>query len=161
VPQRCTVCDHPERRAIDKALALGQEAKRTIAHRHGLSHYAVLRHEDEHLPARLAKAQEATDVRAALDVVKQLEAINGAALRVLSEARAAGDGGLALKAIDRIQRQIELQAKLLGELDERPQINVLVAPEWLTLRSALLDALTPYEDARLAVAGRLRALEAG
>jgi hypothetical protein len=161
MPMRCTVCQHPERRAIDKALAIGQEAKRTIAHRYGLGYYAVLRHEDEHLPARLAKAQADMDVRAALDVVRQLKAINGAALQVLADARRVGNGELALKAIDRIQRQVELQAKLLGELDERPQINLLVAPEWLRTRTVLLEALAPYPEARFAVADRLRALGAG
>jgi hypothetical protein len=161
MPQRCTVCSHPERRAIDKVLALGQMAKRTIAQRYGLGYYAVLRHEDEHLPARLAKAQEGMDVRAALDVVQQLKAINAASLEVLAQARAQGKGGLVLFAVDRIQKQIELQAKLLGELDERPTINVLLAPEWLLVRSTLLEALSPFPDARVAVASRLQALEAG
>ena len=94
----------------------------------------------------------------ALDVVAQLKAINEASLAILSEARGRGDADTTLKAVDRIQRQIELQAKLIGELDERPQVNVLVAPEWLTVRSALLEALGPYPEARQAVAGRLAAL---
>ena len=51
-------------------------------------------------------------------------------------------------------------AKLLGQLDERPQVNVLMAPEWLQVRAALLTALTPYADARLAVAAALVSLEA-
>lgn len=160
MPQRCTVCAHPERRAIDKALAIGQETVRDIAGRTGLSRMALWRHKDDHLPARLAKAQEATDVRAALDVVQQLKAINAASLEVLAQAREQKRGGLVLFAVDRIQKQIELQAKLLGELDDRPTINVLVAPEWLTLRAALFQALSPYPEARLAVATRLRALEA-
>lgn len=160
MPRRCTVCSHPEHRAIDKALALGQIAKRTIAHRYGVGYYAVLRHEDEHLPARLAKAQEGLDVRAALDVVGQLKAINGASLQVVADARRLGDGELALKAVDRIQRQLELQAKLLGELDERPQINLTVAPEWLSVRLVLVQALAPFPEAKVAVAGALQAVGA-
>lgn len=57
----------------------------------------------------------------------------------------------ALKAIDRIHKQIEL----LGELDDRPQVNVLVMPEWLQLRGAILHALAPYPEARAAVAAHL------
>jgi hypothetical protein len=76
----------------------------------------------------------------------------------MSQARQRGDGDTALKAMDRIRRQIELQAKLLGELDERPQINVLLAPEWLTVRAALLEALGPCGEAP--VAQHLRELEA-
>jgi hypothetical protein len=121
---------------------------------------SLRRHRDSHLPARMVKAAEVEDVRQALDVVAQLKAINSASLQVLADARRAGDGELALKAVDRVHRQIELQAKLLGELDDRPVVNVLLAPEWLQLRGALLSALTPYADARMAVAGALASLEA-
>jgi hypothetical protein len=86
-----------------------------------------------------------------------LRTINGAALAVLRDARAARDGELALKAVDRIFRQIELQAKLLGELDEHPTINVLVAPEWLALRGRLVVALAAFPEARVAVAEVLSA----
>jgi hypothetical protein len=161
VGRKCTVCAHPERQAIDKALLSHQEKYRDIALRFSLNRMSLWRHRDDHLPLRLVEAQAATDVRAALDVVKQLEAINGAALRVLTEARTAGDGELALKAIDRIQRQIELQAKLLGELDERPQINITVHPEFVAARVVLLRALLPYPDARTAAAEALLALDQG
>jgi hypothetical protein len=58
---------------------------------------------------------------------------------------------LILKTADRLHAQLELLAKLLGDLDERPQINVLVAPEWIQLRTTLLEALRPYPEARTAV----------
>jgi hypothetical protein len=113
------------------------------------------------LPAAIVKAAEVEDVAHALDVVQQLRAINAASLTVLKEARAAGDGALALKAIDRIQKQIELQAKLLGELQDGATVNILVSPEWLAVRSALMTTLTRYPDARLAVVEALTALESG
>jgi len=122
---------------------------------------AVQRHKDEHLPVVLVKAHEQEDVRQALDVVGQLKAINQATLQVLNQARQQGDGELALKAVDRVQKQIELQAKLLGELDERPQVNVLALPEWAQVRVILLSALEPHPEARTAVAARLMALDAG
>lgn len=107
------------------------------------------RHKAEHLPVALVTAAEAAEVRQALDVSQQLKAINGAALSVLRDARAAQDGDLALKAVDRIQRQIALQAKLLGDLDERPVVNVLLSPEWAQLRGQLVAALAPFPEARL------------
>ena len=155
----CTTCAHPERFAIDRELATGHLVNRRIAARTGLAETSVRRHASGHLPARLVAAAEAEDVRQALDVLAQLKAINGATLQVLADARKAGDGDFALKAVDRVQRQIELQAKLLGELDERPQLNVLIAPEWLAVRAELLDVLRGYPDARQAVAARLVALE--
>ena len=160
MPRTCTVCTHPERRAIDQELVAGHLVNRRIAARHRLVESSVRRHAANHLPASLAKAAAAEDVAHAIDVVRQLKAINGACLAVLDGARRTGDGELVLKAADRVQKQIELQAKLLGELDERPQINLLVAPEWLAVRSALLEALAPHPDARAAVAERLLALDA-
>ncbi len=67
---------------------------------------------------------------------------------------------LVLKTAQQLTGQTQLLAKLLGQLDERPQINVLLAPEWLQVRSTLLMVLAPYPEARLAVAGALATLDA-
>ncbi len=154
MPRSCTICIHPQRHQIEKALVAGGSL-RDIAGRYGLAKSAVERHKGGHLPVTLVQAREAEEVRHALDVVKQLQAINGASMTVLAEARAAKDGDLALKAIDRIFRQIELQAKLLGDLDERPVVNVLVTPEWQALRGQIVAALGPFPEARVAVAAVL------
>src|SRR5262249_10282060 len=114
----------------------------------------------EHLPVRLIQAREAKETAQALDVVQQLRAINAATLAVLAEARARHDGDLTLKAIDRVQRQVQLQAKPLGQLGQPPQVTLLLSPGWMTVRPAILAALAPYPQARVAVAERLSALEA-
>ena len=132
-----------------------------IARQFGLKKDALLRHYDNHLPETLAKAAEQEDVRRAIDYIAQFKAINAAAIAILSVARRTGDHDLALRAIDRVQKHIELQAKLIGELDERPVINVLLDPQWLAIRTALLAALLPYPEARAGAAQSLLALEAG
>jgi len=158
MPRACTVCIHRDRPAIDVAL-VNHRPFRDIACRFGVGRMAAVRHHDDHLPATLAKAKEAEDVAHAIDVAGQLKAINAATLAVLAEARRAGDGDLALKAVDRVQRQIELQAKLLGELDERPVVNVTISAEWIEIRAVLLDALGAHPAARQAVAASLLRLE--
>jgi hypothetical protein len=140
-----------------------------------MSDVSLLRHRNNHLAEQVQDATEARRVEQAattapkavtdpssepLDVLAQLRAVNAATLRVLQDARVSGDGRLVLLAVDRVQKQIELSARLLGDLDDRPQINLLVAPEWLLVRSTLLDVLAPYPDARTAVASALVALEA-
>ena len=181
MPRACSVCSHPDRAAIDKALVAGEPAPR-IAALHRVSEDALLRHRANHLPKLLAQARDRETAREtdratalaeqaeareiaqathAIDVVRQLRAINAAALGVLEDARERQQGELVLKAVDRVHRQVELQAKLLGELDERPVVNVLVSPQWLAVRAAMLDALRPFPEARAAVADRLVALEAG
>ena len=137
----------------------GHLVNRRLAARTGLAESSVRRHAANHLPATLVAAADAEDVRQAIDVLGQLRAINAATLAVLADARKAGDGDLALKAVDRVQRQIELQAKLLGELDERPVVNLTISAEWIEIRAVLLDALRPHPEARQAVAASLVALE--
>jgi len=116
---------------------------------------ALQRHKDDHLPASVVEKAGEEATKAALDVVAQLKAINGASLQILSESRKANDPETSLKAVDRILRQLELQAKLLGQIDDRPTINVLVLPEWLSVRERIITALLPFPDARLAVAEAL------
>jgi hypothetical protein len=147
MPRSCTICGHAARTQIDKALA-GGASNRSLASLYDVSEAAVRRHAGNHLPARVARAQEAEDVREALDVVKQLKAINAASLHILKEAREQGKQGTALAAIDRIHKQIELQAKLLGELDERPVVNIHLSAEWLELRAVIIGALDHHPQAR-------------
>ena len=155
MPRSCLICQHPDRESIDKALAR-QTSNRELARVYSLSEASIRRHKANHLPARVARAQEAEDVREALDVVRQLKAINAASLHILKEAREQGRQGTALAAIDRIHKQIELQAKLLGELDDRPQVNILVSPQWLELRATIVTALERHPQARESV---LRAVD--
>jgi hypothetical protein len=121
VPRTCTICSHPECPAIDRAVLAGEASNRRIASQYGVTERAIRDHKANHLKARMLKAverREEADIRTAIDVVGQLRAINGASLTILKEARDARDGDLALRAIDRIQKQIELQAKLIGELQQ-------------------------------------------
>ena len=101
--------------------------------------------------------------------VRRKEALD----RLLARVEAAGEGltvdrweskhadprELVLKTAQQLTGQTQLLAKLLGQLDERPQVNVLMAPEWLQVRAALLMALAPHPEARRAVAAALVTLE--
>lgn len=166
----CTVCAHEKRQEIDKALVTGT-THRNVAEQFRLSPSAVYRHKKGHLAARLKRAFEsretrqavelvqhraeerAKDIGQAIDVVRQLQAINSACLEVLQKARTDGKHALSLQAVDRIHKQIELQAKLLGDLqDSGPQVNVLIAPEWHEVRVVVLRALERFPEARTAVA---------
>ena len=170
MPRRCSICHHPDRAEIDKALVRG-EPFRSVAERYGTSATSLHRHQNAHLAEHLAKAYEAghvtraaelaqeaeahkaRDLGQAIDVAVQLRAINAACLEILQKSRADGKHSISLGAVDRIHRQLELQAKLLGELqDGGPQVNILIAAEWHEVRVNVLQALTPFPEARSAVA---------
>jgi uncharacterized membrane protein YccC len=174
----CSICTHDQRGEIDRALASGTPF-RIVAGRFGTSKSAAGRHRKDHLAPHLARALEeghvtraaelvreqeakkARDIGQALDVVRQLQAINGACLEILQKSRASGKDTISLGAVDRIHRQIELQARLLGELQDGQTVNVLIAPEWHQVRLVVVNALRPYPDARAAVAQALSTLPAG
>lgn len=161
MPRLCTVCSHAERGEIDATLAGETSPNRRIATRYGLSEAAIRRHRRDHLSSGMVHAAEQEDIRTAIDVHRQLRDINAAVREVLEQAQKDHDGELALKASDRILKQLELQAKLLGELQDGNVVNVIVAPQWIELRAVILAALHPYPDAAQAVAGRLQMLEGG
>ena len=75
--------------------------------------------------AREQQAVDAAEVQIAIDVVAQLRAINAACLEVLKTARASGNHSTLLRAVDRIHRQIEFQARLLGDVqDSKLQVAI-------------------------------------
>ena len=158
MPRVCTICTHPERETINQALVANMPL-RTIADRYGLSHQALMRHKTEHLPVALAKAQEAKETAIADDLLGQVKALRNKAISILSKAEAAGDLKTALLGIREARSCIELLAEMEGEISRNPQINILVAPEWLAVRTVLLRALQPYPEARTAVAAALTGVE--
>ena len=168
--RRCSICSHKDRAEIERALVQG-EPFRDVAVRFGTSASSLHRHKGSHLAPHLAKAYEAgqvtraaelaqeaetrkaRDLGHAIDVAAQLRAINAACLEILQKSRSDGKHSISLGAVDRIHRQLELQARLLGELQEAgPQVNVLIAPEWHEVRVTVLQALERFPDARAAVA---------
>jgi hypothetical protein len=155
MPRSCTVCSHPEREAIDSAL-VGDASNRSVASLYDVSEAAVRRHKGNHLPAKLVMAEKAKEVAQADGLLEQVRDLQGRALAILDQAEMSGDLRTALGAIREARGNLELLAKLLGELDDRPTVNVLISPEWLELRTVIVGALEPYTDARRAV---LRAIE--
>lgn len=158
MPRTCTVCTHGERLAIDQALVDGQSF-RTIAHQWCVSLDALKRHKRDHLPQSLVRAKDAEQVAQADDLLGRIEELQRKTLSILAAAESKGDHNLALRAIGEARRNLELLAELTQQLDRRPQVNILLSTEWLTVRSTLLAALHPYPEARAAVAERLLELE--
>jgi len=153
---RCSVCQHPARSAVDQALVSGRTF-RGIAEEYGLSKDAVRRHRDRHLTQAMRGALASAEGRAGRTALGRLEGLYGRADAILGAAEAGGQGALALGAIKELRGIVELLARITGELDERPQVtvNLLQSSEWLSLQAQILGALTPYPDARAALAGVL------
>lgn len=173
MPQ-CRTCRHPDVQAINALLVAG-ESERIVATQYGLTQASVHRHRQHHIPAALAAAHQAAEAARGDDLLGQLRqhvgelrALFTASCEVLRDARAMGDLDRVLKAVDaagrahgHALRHLELLAKLAGELDERPTVNLLVAPEWIAVRTAVLRALEAHPQALEDVRAALRRLNAG
>ena len=158
MPRRCTVCIHKKRIEIDQAL-VERQAFRAIARQYKVSKDALLRHHDDHLPAALVKAQAAAEAAQADALLAQVVDLRDKALGVLSRAEAAEDLRAAVSAIREARGCVELLGKLAGQLNEAPIVNLILMPEWRQLQAAILDALGPHVEARLAVAAALADVE--
>lgn len=160
MPRSCTVCAHPKREEIDWAL-VGGASNRSAASLYDVSEAAVRRHKGNHLPAKLVMAQAAEEVAQADTLLDQVKVLQGRAYAILDKAEEAGELKTALSAIREARGNLELLAKLLGELDERPSVavNLNVSPEWLELRAVIVGALEPHPEALSAVVGALESAD--
>lgn len=107
------------------------------------------------LAALRAEVQQARATRRGiLDQWKQLEAANKIVWEVLAKLRddtvVKGEDRLErfdriLRAVQRVEGQIELQAKFLGEITEGVNnvvnVNFATSPEWLQLEAGLVEAV--------------------
>ena len=123
MPRTCTVCTHADRTEIDQALLTG-EPFRNIAKRYGTSPTALFRHKQADLPSTLAKSKQAEEEVRAETLYDRLKAINRETAAILAEARESGSLSIALAAINRVERQLELEARLLGQLNDGTKVAV-------------------------------------
>ncbi len=157
----CTVCAHPRREEIDRALVEGVSAAEISGRYRTVGERAVRRHRSNHPPAKLVMAEKAAQVAEADDLLEQVGDLQRRALAILDKAEEVGELKTALSAIRETRGNLELLAKLLGELDERPVVNLNVSPEWLELRTVIVTALGPHPEALGAVVGALEGAEGG
>jgi transposase-like protein len=152
---QCIICTHDERQAIDAALVAGQSL-RTVAEQFGTATTTLHRHKG-HLPAELAKSQQAAEVARADDLLEQMRQLQQTTRDILNRAHLENEQRIALTAVREVRGNMELLAKLMGQLQSQPIVNVLaVSSEWVDMRGRIMAALAPYPDARTAVVEAIR-----
>lgn len=134
----CSICTDARRQDIDFDLAAGKSG-RNLAIEYGLSADALKRHARNHAAVASGAPLATNDPLTELVDAIRPRALDGANAGAIREYR------LALAALT--ERSVE-----------RPTYDVRVDPEFLRIRSALLEALKPFPEARLAAADALRGL---
>jgi hypothetical protein len=166
---KCSVCGHRELQAINLALARGVSVT-ALVRRYKLGPDSIYRHRANHLPATVrAKLLAGPDIEIDLDQLRESESqsllANLVALRhrlfaALDAAEEYNDAGMLTRVSSQLHANLELTGKLLGDLGVGvTNVNVLVMPQYVELRVALVQALASFPEARQAVAAVLHQLE--
>ncbi len=176
---RCTICNHPQRVEIDKALISGA-TYREIAQKYGVSKDALYRHrKNGHIAEHIAKAARKKEIKQAREIasvvevkarneaanaetlLQQITSLKDRALTILDNAEREGTREACL-ALGEVRRTLEFLAKITGELqDGKPAVNVTVnllqSPEFKQVL-VVLDEELP-DKYRERIARRLYALD--
>ena len=146
----CTVCNHKDVDEINKRLISG-ESYRSIAKQFEASESAIYRHKESHIPEVLLKSNEIKYIISADSLLKKVKEEEDFVREMRVSAAADGDIKVALTAVDRALKCIELYAKVLGIIKDQPTINIALSSEWIELRTTIVTALKPFPEARRAV----------
>lgn len=171
-PGNCSVCRHKHRHQIDLAIVAGVSSN-VLAARFEISPDSVLRHAANHLsPVQRAALLTASQPCAVdLEQLRTSESENLLASLVAQRARLAQYGEVAaelgdINAATRVEGAILANLQTVGKLLQQfvqvhdvRHSSILISPDYLALRTCLVDTLRAYPDAAVAVARALHKLE--
>lgn len=172
MPNRSSIDTHPEREAILRGLALGTPF-RQLAKRYGLSVTALFKAKHK-MPDALRNAALASALKPAEHDLEKLKAEESAGLLanlcmqrvklLLAQdaCLASEQWGTAAAISAQIHSNLRIVATYLGELVTRhttTSVSLVLQPEYLSLRHAVLRALAPHPAVRAEVAAAIQRVE--
>jgi hypothetical protein len=143
----CTICQHPQRQAIDQALMTGSATLVALSQEYGLSTSALHRHK-AHLQAKVNRAKDQLQDQLHQGCLFWLSQALEMAMQTAKAAQAEGDGKLVLQALRQGTRFITIILKQDLHLDDRVVYEILASPQW-----SAQDSLLPH-DPQILAAGR-------
>ncbi len=148
----CTICDHADREAMDKALVSGTSYRAVAAEWH-VGREAVRRYANRHLSAALAAVDAPMLASGRAPLSERIETLIGRCEAMFTAAASEAATTQALAVVKELRACLELSGRASGELNDRPQVtlNLMASPEWLAVRDVILSALMAYPEARATV----------
>jgi hypothetical protein len=171
-PGNCAACRHTRRDLIDIALIL-REPRSVLSQRFGISEDSLARHASNHLPPQIRAAIMTAMAPSSIDIdaLQKSESESLLASLISQRARfatmaqaalAADLPGVAVRCENGVLQNLELTSRLLGQLVNRSVVTTqsfLVSPDYLRLRSILIEELREYPELRARLAARIAELE--
>jgi hypothetical protein len=141
VPRRCTVCTHPQREEIDRAIAQRQ-SYRAIARQYRLNVHTVSRHARIHVPKAVQESVRAQTAEHGSSILSQVRELYRRALQLLGEAASKDRYTGAAAFLKEARELLTLEARLLGELDG----NRIEVHNYLDVRTLAVRIARELED---------------
>jgi hypothetical protein len=144
--QACTVCRHPKRPEIDRALVTGA-ADLKVAKDYGLARSSVQRHKARHIAEQIAeglKARGVENATAGNALWLQVEGLLKTAMEILESSKTT-DKRTALGAIREARDCMRLIAEVQGQLNAGTTVNVAVSQEWHKVANIIVGSLESYQ----------------
>ena len=139
MPRKCSICTHPKREEIERAMLQGEPYRR-ISTDFDASEEALRRHKkNDHIAEALVKSAQAKEITGADNSIMRIMGWLDEIKLIFHEAKAEGERGLALSASDKGLRGEELLAKVTKLINESPQINVGVQVNVADLSGKTID----------------------
>lgn len=142
---KCTVCTHADKNLINERIVSGFSVRK-IAEEFNLDRMAVQRHRENHLPRELLKSKQLQEMEQADLLLSRVEGLYDKAMNIMEKAEQNGKYQPAVSAIKEARSNLELIARLIGELKTGTHINLTYSPQWVSLRQVLIQTLEPYPE---------------
>jgi hypothetical protein len=166
-------------------MAVSHESYRTISDETNYSESALKRHKTNHITVDLSEvklamdkareealqevqAQELETIKAAaadttaarmatcVSFIDQLKEVRNHAANLLDLAEGSEDLRAAGTFLRELREQIRLWAELEGKIASQPQVNILLDPQWIELRTTILTVLDDFPEAKLRLVDAIR-----
>ena len=156
MPKPCTICSDPRRDEFDRRARIEDNIAK-IAQDFALSYDAFYRHiKANHHIREVTTIPTTAELATSEDIYKEIEKWHTEAKYLQNTAKKSGDIKTALLGLEKALKCLELMLKIHGQIHEGPQITIINNPEWVQLRTVIINALKPYPEAREAVVLAIR-----
>lgn len=150
---------HPNSNKIITRLAAGEEYSKIVEDFPDLRWQDLDYYRQIKLPNLLSKS---TELKAEVESYQgnqtliEVRELKVKALEILAEAQEAGDLKTALMGIREARACLELCMKAEGQIRDGPQVTIINNPEWVELRTVIIQALDDFPQAKEAVVHAIR-----
>lgn len=156
MPKTCTICEDPRRDEFDRRARIEDNIAK-IAQDFALSYDAFYRHvKANHHIREVTAIPTSAELATSEDIYKEIEAWHTEAKDLQRTAKAGGDIKTALLGLEKALKCLELMLKIHGQISDAPQITIINNPEWVELRTVIIQALDDHPEAKQAVINAIR-----